>query len=225
MSLSSNPRRELTGHLPDGIVMEVPIDRATGYRLAMIAVEQARALAPKLSGDSARRFAPTSGDGFFGIRWLDAHVFYQEIGIRAFTMRSLAGKVVPMWINDPTGSERKKNPKARTRVTESGKVQVLIFRRAATFGERRQVTQPDGTERDVPAHYPGAPGRIFRREAAAPWTTPGRVGGRIAMGNVGVWWRHPGLGPRGFLSEGLRRSAASAGLMPGPIRFLEAGGN
>lgn len=175
--------------------------------MARDAVYIARRLAPKLSGASSRRFVPLHGDGYFGIAWMDSYIWFQEAGIRAFTMRSLAGKTIPMWINDPTGAVRRKNPKARVRTTASGKTQVLIFRRAAKQGQRKRVIGPGGVPRMVPMSYPGAPGRIAVREAAAPYTTQGRRGGAVAQGNVGVRWRNPGMLARNFLHEAMRQSA------------------
>lgn len=176
-----------------------------------MAVHNAQRLAPKLSGRSAARFLPLYGEGYFGVAWQDRYVWFQEAGISPFTNRALAGKTIPMWIDDPTGEERVKNPRAKTRVTESGKQQVLIFRRAAAMGARKQVRR-GGVTRDVPASYPGAPGRIGLREAPRPNTMPGRVAGRIARGNVGVRWRHPGLEPRGFIRQAIVATALSAGV-------------
>lgn len=148
----------------------------------------------------------------------NSYVWFQEQGIRAFTMFSLAGKTIPMWVDDPTGTEREKNPGAKTRTTLSGKVQVLIFRRAAMPGQtikrRRKVADGTYEEYAVPASYPGAPGRIGKREAAQPRTTPGRRPGAIARGNIGVRWRHPGLAPRKFLNHAMTLAAEQGGIVP-----------
>jgi hypothetical protein len=101
----------------------------------------------------------------------------------------------------------------------SGKTQVLIFRRVASVGQTKTVTRRSrvtGTiERtQVPASYPGAPGRIGRREAAQPYTRGGSSGGQIAGGNVGVRWRHPGLAPRKFLNNSLTLAAQWNGVLP-----------
>lgn len=148
----------------------------------------------------------------------NSYVWFQENGIKAFTMNNLQGKTIPMWIDDPTGQERGKNPKAKTRTTASGKTQVLIFRKAAVKGQRKTVTRrgPGGVTRqvDVPMSYPGAPGRIGVREASKPHTTPGKVAGAIARGNSGVRWRHPGLSPRFFLNNALTMAAQNAGILP-----------
>lgn len=208
------PQREW----PDTVVMEVPGLTAREARiLARQAVNLARLRAPKLTGASAARMAAVFGTGYFGVRWEDPRVWWQEMGIRPFTMRNLAGKVIPMWIDDPTGRERQRNPRARTRVTQSGKVQVLIFRKAARIGERKQVQARGGGMRWVPRSYPGAPGRIVQREATGQWTTPGRMGGRVARGNVGVRWRHPGLVGRMFIHGALLEAAYQQGLAPGQM--------
>lgn len=149
----------------------------------------------------------------------NTYVWFQDHGISPFTMRSLAGKVIPMWINDPTGAERSKNPKAKTRTTASGVVQVLIFRKAARLGSQITKRKRDPktgrmVETSKPASYPGAPGRINRREMGAPHTTPGRLGGAIAPGNGGVRWRHPGIAPRLFLNHGVTMAAQRHGILP-----------
>jgi hypothetical protein len=214
---------EHTALVPDRLYMEIRgLREEDAQFLAREAVVLAQRLAPKMTGASSRNFTPIWGDGFFGIRWQDNHVWYQEVGIRPFTMRNLAGKTIPMWIDDPTGKERQKNPKARVRTTASGKTQVLIFRKAAPLGSRKMVprkTPGGGTVmEDVPRSYPGAPGRIAWREARRPWTTQGRVGGRIARTNVGVRWRHPGLSRRSFIRQGMVLAATYNGLRPGPVR-------
>lgn len=197
------------------------LDRQTAMHAATDATRLARHLAPKLSGASSSNFFPIGGDGYFGIGWLDSYVWHQEVGIHPFTMRALAGKTIPMWISDPTGRERGKYPDAKTRVTESGVTQVLIFRRAAPIGARKRI-QVRGETREVPASYPGAPGRIAVREAPAPHTSRGRVGGRIAAGNVGVRWRHPGLDPRSFIQRGIIVAAEHLGLIVRPTQIETA---
>jgi hypothetical protein len=209
--------------VPDRLLMSVDADIGTCRQVAFTASQHARLAAPKLSGSSARRITPVSGDGFAGLQWLDPHVWYQNQGIQPFTMKSLAGKTIPMWIDDPTGKERTKNPKARTRITASGKTQVLIFRRAAEMGARRRVRH-GGVWTTVPASYPGAPGRIAVRESARPDTTPGRVAGAIARGNVGVRWRFPGLDGRQFLQHGLVVAAQEHSVLVGPIYAADAHG-
>lgn len=209
------------GMAPDRMVMALDgISRRDCRIMAIEALVQARLNVPKLTGVSARRMEAIFGDGWIGIRWVDKQVWFQERGIRPFTMTKLAGKLIPMWIDDPTGREAQKNPKAKKRTTASGKRQVLIFRKAAKMGARKKVTRKDGTLSTVPASYPGAPGRIALREASNPFTSSGKVAGRIAAGNVGVRWRNPGLQPRGFLEGGLKQAAYTHGLVPGPIHAV-----
>jgi hypothetical protein len=188
--------------------------------LANVAVIFARAHAPKLTGVSASRIEPLYGKEHFGLRWADDRVWFQNAGVNPFVMRALAGKTIPMWIDDPSGTERQKNPKAKVRVTESGRTQVLIFRKAAQLGARKTVARRRGgvtTQVTVPQSYPGAPGRITIREAGAPYTSPGRQPGRIARGNVGLRWYFPGLSPRNFIQNGLVQACNAAGITPGPI--------
>jgi hypothetical protein len=204
---------------PDRLIMLVPkLSGPKARNLANAAVREARRVMPKLTGASASRMFPLYGAGYFGIGWQDSYVWFQEQGIRPFTMFSLAGKTIPMWVDDPTGTEREKNPKARTRVTMSGKTQVLIFRKAAMPGQmktvRKKVAGGTYEEKSVPMSFPGAPGRISKREAPAPWTTPGRVAGAVARGNVGVRWRHPGLAPRKFLNHAIAFAAQQGGISP-----------
>lgn len=204
---------------PDRLIMVVPgLKGPRARHLANAAVRLARQIMPKMSGYAASRLFPLYGTGYFGIGFQDSYVWYQENGIRAFTMYALAGRTIPMWVDDPTGEEQQRNPKAQTRVTMSGKTQVLIFRRAARHGQRKTTHRKlaDGTyeDRDVPASYPGAPGRIARRQAARPWTTPGYRGGQVAGGNVGVRWRHPGLAPRLFLNHAITMAAQRGGIVP-----------
>lgn len=206
---------------PDRVLMLVP--GLSGKRARVVAndaVKIARRNAPKMTGDGARRLQPLYGEGWFGIYFPDSYMWFQDHGIRPFTMKSLAGKTIPMWINDPTGEMRAKNPKAKTRTTESGQTQVLIFRKAALPGTRITKTRTDPKTHikrvmeDRPASYPGAPGRISNRESGRPNTTAGRVAGAIAKGNGGVRWRHPGTAPRLFLNNGLTVAAQQHGILP-----------
>jgi hypothetical protein len=204
---------------PDRLIMLVPgLSGSRARNLANAALREARRVMPRLTGGSASRMFPLYGGGYFGLGWQDSYIWFQEQGIRPFTMYSLAGKTIPMWVDDPTGTERQKNPKAKSRVTLSGKVQVLIFRRAAAQGQTKTVSRKTAAglpeHRQVPMHYPGAPGRIGKREAPAPFTTPGRVAGAVARGNIGVWWRHPGLAPRKFLNHALALAAQQGGISP-----------
>src|ERR1700733_9812449 len=97
---------------PDRLIMRV--DGLSGPRartLANAAVREARRVMPKLTGASASRLFPLYGQGFFGLGWADSYVWFQEQGIRPFTMFSLTGQTVPMWVDDLDGTERAKNPK------------------------------------------------------------------------------------------------------------------
>lgn len=212
---------------PDRMVMVVPkLSPNRARRCANQAANEARKIMPKATGYAASRLFPLYGRGYFGVGWLDSYVFFQEHGISAFTMTRLAGKTIPMWVDDPFGSERQKNPRARTRTTLSGKTQVLIFRRAANIGETKTVRSKvagQWVKRTVPASYPGAPGRIAVRESGQPQTTPGRRPGAIAAGNVGVRWRHPGLAPRLFLNHAITMSAQQNGILPVRIYIGDRG--
>lgn len=213
---------------PNRAVMGVPgLSLYQAKACAITAAREARSLAPKLTVASSSQFKPIYGEGWFGITWQHDYVYFQEVGIRPFTMRSLAGKVIPMWINDPTGQEAQKNPKAKTRVTADGRKQVLIFRRAAKIGQRKNAWRNvDGrmVRVSVPASYPGAPGRIAVNRSRGIL----RVGdidpnaanpGQIAKGNVGVRWRHPGLGGKRFLAEGIHRAALANGIPFGAVLY------
>lgn len=212
---------------PDRMIMRV--DKLSGpraRRMANDAVREARKLMPKMTGASARRLVPVYGQGYFGIMWPDAYVYFQERGIRPFTMFALAGKTIPMWVDDIGGRERQKNPRAKTRVTASGKQQTLIFRRAANLGQTKTVRTKVAGQWQVsttPMSYPGAPGRIGRREIGRPLTTPGKTGGQIAQENIGVRWRHPGLAPRKFLNRSMVLAAEHAGILPVRVYLADRG--
>jgi hypothetical protein len=214
------PEVHLVAHPDRMIMVEQGLSAGVARSAAREAVRQARRKMPKLTGASARALQPLYGKGYFGIQWASPVVWYQDHGTQPFTMKSLGGKIIPMWIDDPTGTERKNNPKAKVRVTESGKVQILIFRRAARIGQRIRKYKRDPKTglktllSDKPASYPGAPGRISRREAGRPWTAPGKRPGAIKQGNVGVRWRHPGLHPRSFLNTSMTLGAQKAGMVP-----------
>ncbi|MDQ1041396.1 hypothetical protein QFZ75_007898 [Streptomyces sp. V3I8] len=215
---------------PDRMIMiEKDLRPNQARAAARDAVRLARRAMPKMSGAAARGMQPLYGKGYFGISWSTEIVWYQDHGTKPFTMRSLAGKVIPMWIDDPTGQERRDNPKAKTRVTESGKMQVLIFRRAALIGQRKKVYKRDPKTglkvlvSDKPASYPGAPGRIAWREASRPWTRTGKRPGAIHPGNVGVRWRHPGLKPRSFLNTSMTAAAQKADMLPSRVYIADKG--
>ncbi len=198
--------------IPSRLYVNVPgLSAPMAREASLLAVKETRRIMPKLTGASAARLIPLWGVGFYGIAWLDEYVWYQEAGAKAFTMRSLAGKTIPMWIDDPTGIEARRNPKARRRTTASGKNQILIFRRAAPIGARKTIMR-NGQRVEVPQSYPGAPGRIDRRQARRPFTDFGRVAGQIAPGNVGVRWRHRGLMRRQFLHQGIVVAGEKVGL-------------
>ncbi len=207
---------------PDQIYMEIDgLSNENAYKVAQEAAAVCQRLAPKLTGESSKRITPIWGPGYFGVHWVNQRVWFQNTGIHPFVMRSLAGKVISMWVDDVNGEQAMKNPKAKTRVTASGKKQILIFRRAAKMGQRKMVTRKiAGTTRtfSVPMSYPGAPGRIAMREANSPYTTKGKIAGQITKGNIGLRWYHPGLQSRHFLEQGLYLAAESFYLPPGIIR-------
>ena len=180
--------------------------------MAMISARMARKICPKLSGRAAAGIKPYWGQGYYGVKWDVPYIWYQNAGIQPFTMNQLAGKTIPMWIDDPTGEEARKNPTAKTRITVNGRRQVLIFRKAAKFGERKRVAVRDSQGRlqrwrDVPKSYPGAPGRINRRDVPG-----GHISKLLPRPHVGVRWRHPGIVPREFLQYALQAVGYFAGI-------------
>lgn len=207
------------------------LDAVRARRLAEEACQYARSLSPKMSGNSSAKIYPVWAEGLFGVQWEHPYLWYQEAGIRPFTNRSLAGKTIPMWVNDPKGEERRKNPKAETRQTVDGRTQVLIFRRAAKMGQRKNAwrnVNGQMVRRQVPASYPGAPGRIAVNRSQGIM----RVGdidptsknpGNIAKRNVGVRWRHPGLDPSRFLAKALYSAAVNNGLPVSQIEYFLRG--
>lgn len=209
--VNNNTVVQTTG-IPDRIMMRSPKTLGENRRMAQQAVRFGRTLVPKLSGRAAKGMTPYWSQGYFGIRWDQSYLWFQETGIRAFTMTKLAGKVIPMWIDDPTGKEARDNPKAKRR-TISGRRQILIFRKAAKIGQRKRVARRDGRGRilgyrSVPMSYPGAPGRISQRHPS------GRIAGKPprALPHVGVRWRHPGLEGRGMLQHAMLETAKANGL-------------
>ncbi len=180
--------------------------------LAILSARICRRVCPKISGRAAEGIKPVNGPGWYGVKWDVPYVWYQNAGINPFTMRSLAGKTIPMWIDDPTGEVKRENPKADTRITVNGRRQVQIFRKAAKFGERKKIGVRDNQGRlvgwrDVPKSYPGAPGRINRRSDST-----GQISKLLPRPHVGVRWRHPGIVPREFLQYGLQLVGDHAGL-------------
>jgi hypothetical protein len=228
MALTS-PEMRLAVGTPDRLVMMHPdIDDTDARRLAIDATFRARQVMPRVSGRTASRLQPFYGRGFFGIWFPDSHTWFMEQGTGPRTMRTLAGKTIPMWITDTDGSLRRGNPKAKVRTTDDGRTQVLIFRRAARIGQRKTVRKVDRvtgavTTSSTPASYPGAPGRISRRAAPMPWTPVGQRGGQIGAGNVGVRWRHPGLRAQQFMNTAITGAAFDAGLIAQTIYVVDGG--
>lgn len=189
---------------PDRLVMLAPgLDEEDAHRLAVDAVYTARTTMPRVTGATANRLTPISGPGWFGIYFPDPWTWFLEHGTGPYTMKSLAGKTVPMWVYDEDGTLRTKNPKIKVRRTLDGRTQVLIFRRAAQIGQRKQVRRRNrwtGRTETVwtVASYPGAPGRINRRSTGIGWEQG--AAGQVTPGNVGVRWRHPGLRALQFLN-------------------------
>lgn len=207
--------------LPQAILCEVDgIGASYSREVAKLATKLARQQAPKLTGASAKRIFPISDNGYFGVGWKDQFLWYQENGIRPFTMNNLSG-VIPMWVTDD-GSE---GPKAKRRTTADGRRQVLIFRFAASKGSRKNILRK-GKMTSVPRSYPGAPGRIAKRHSGASEDLPeGRKPGQIAPTNVGVRWRHPGLNGRHFLLGGLMSAAQAYGYEPSKVVIQYASGH
>lgn len=220
------PQLQFGSSAPDRLVMFTDADEQSCYYLAINSVQHARLTMPRVTGATSRRLQPVSGAGWFGIYFPDPYTWFLEHGTKAHTMRSLAGKTIPMWVSDADGSLRAKNPKIKTRRTEDGRLQVLIFRRAAKIGQRKFVRRPNrwtGVMEtvSVPMSYPGAPGRIGTRNAAGP---PGAGGGQISRGNVGVRWRHPGLRPMQFLNSAIAETAFGAGLFIDDVYATDGAG-
>lgn len=212
---------------PDLLVMEIDqLDQYEARNLAIDALFRARQQMPRVTGQTASRMQPFYETGWFGIWFPDAHTWFMERGTRPRTMYSLAGKTIPMWVDDPTGEARRANPKIKVRATEDGRTQVLIFRRAARVGQRRtnrKVNKVTGavTTWTSPMSYPGAPGRIAVRAPGAPWTPAGQRGGQIGRGNGGVRWRHPGVRAMGFMNAALAEAAFDAGLIVGTVYAVD----
>jgi hypothetical protein len=214
------PQLVLGAGPPDRMVTMVDVTEIEARYLAIEAVHRARQTMPRVSGATANRLEPIYDEGWFGIYFPDTWTWFMEHGTRPFTMRRLAGKTIPMWIDDPSGEERRANPKAKTRRTEDGRNQVLIFRRAAKIGQRKvvkrknPVTGKEETSTTV-ASYPGAPGRINRRYSGQGFQGPHGAAqpGQIASGNVGVRWRHPGLRAMQFLNGAIASTVFHAGML------------
>jgi hypothetical protein len=181
---------------PTQILTRLQAPESLCRRMSINAKTYATRDAPKLSGVAAGGIKAVSGKGWFGLTWSSPVIWYQEAGTKGHTMWSLEGKTVPMWIDDSSGKERTKNPKAKVRTTKSGKTQVLIFRKASNVGR---------------------PGKISLRHPGHPHTRQGKIGGAIAQPNVGVRWRHPGLSPRNFLHNAVTQAAHDQGLQVGKL--------
>ena len=194
-SMSTRPDRMIV-QTPD----ETPLDITEG--LAQLAAQYAKDTMPKISGRLAGTISPIFGSTYWGLFFPDRRAWFLEKGTNPFTMDSLQGKVIPMWVDDPDGSVAKKEgKKTRTRVTVDGRHQALIFRRAAKKGERKMVKRK-GRMVSVPRSYPGAPGRISNRLQS----------GQIGSPNGGVRWRHPGITGRQYLNRAIESAGLSYGI-------------
>lgn len=207
--------------MPDRLYILAPgMPRRLTRILSLQAAASARLLAPKLSGEGAQGIKTYFGDGFFGVRWDRAYLWYQEQGINPFTMTKLAGKTIPMWVDDPLGEEARANPKAKRRITETGRKQVLIFRKVGKIGARKAVVQRDASgrivnRRSVPQSYPGAPGRIVQRSYGfkdVQYGHTGRIARLAPRAHVGVRWRHPGIVGREWMQYSLQQVGQMAGI-------------
>lgn len=200
---------------PDRIIVIMDDEFDDSLAMEMVAnasVEVAKRLTPKITGRLANSYLPVFGRNFFGIHFPDKRAWFLEKGTNPFTMRSLAGKTIPMWVDDPDGSVAKAEGKhARTRVTMDGRPQTLIFRKAAPIGSRKMAFR-NGQWVSVPRSYPGAPGRIAQRSG----------NGRIAAGNVGVRWRHPGIESRFYLNRAIEEAAYQYGIEPDKAWLIDA---
>lgn len=169
------------------------------------------------------------GKGIVSIEWdgeaeMQCLLVEAEDSLYVTAGYTLTHNTIPMWIDDPTGAEHRANPKAKTRITESGRRQVLIFRKAAKPGERKRVAVRDRSGRlrywrDVPKSYPGAPGRISHRgfdEVRS--STTGRIAKLVSRPHVGVRWRHPGLVGREFMQYAIQETARLASI-PDPTVY------
>lgn len=194
------------------VIMDEVYDIAYTEMLANSAVAAARDRMPKITGLLAQSLTPVFGPNFWGIYFPDKKAWFLERGTRPFTMNSLQGKTIPMWVDDPDGEEAKRNKKAKTRITVDGRHQTLIFRKAAKKGDRKNVVR-NGKIVSVPRSYPGAPGRIGN---------PRGSGGRIAAGNQGVRWRYPGIEGRQYLNEAIEDTSDMFGLEVEGLYLIDA---
>ena len=209
------PERWMT-QAPDRmiLVLDEVYDIAFMESLANAAVDAVQDRLPKITGSLSRSIKPVFGQNFFGVYFPDKRAWYLERGTRAFTMNSLAGKTIPMWVDDPDGSVAKaQGRKTKTRVTIDGRHQTLIFRKAANKGTRKIKRDKNGKIVSTPASYPGAPGRIGN---------PRGNYGRIAAGNVGVRWRHPGILGRGYMNQAIEDTCDVFGIEEGQLYLVDA---
>ena len=94
--LNDSPEIMLTTR-PDRVVMLVPgLSAEDAAKVARSATLIARSHIPKMSGAAARGLEPIYGDGMFGIYFAEPYVWFQDHGIRPFTMKNLAGKAQPL---------------------------------------------------------------------------------------------------------------------------------
>jgi hypothetical protein len=223
----TSPEIQMASGRPDRMVMWLAdLDKRSAEHLAVSATFLAKQLMPRVTGATASRLQPVFDERYFGVYFPDPQTWFMERGTRPFTMRSLAGKTIPMWLTDADGSLRRTNPKAQVRVTEDGRTQVLVFRRAARIGARKMTQRRNRVTGqmeavNVPMSYPGAPGRINRRQPGSPWTPAGARGGQVATGNVGVRWRHPGVAPMQFINSALTQTAFDSGFVPQTIYAVD----
>jgi hypothetical protein len=202
---------------PRQAVMMVPgLGDVEAEEVSRRAVELSVQYLPRATGAAAGTLFPIFGPDWFGVEWQHDSIWFQEAGTRPHTLRHVAGKTIPMWVKDRDGELRRKNPNIQTRQREdTGETEVLIFRRAAKIGQRRDEWRVvDGVLQLVskPMSYPGAPGRIAVNRSRGLMrqgdTTPGtRNRGFISKGNVGVRWRHPGLEAGRYLVRGITDAA------------------
>lgn len=203
MTLHPDRMIVIMDNLDDPVAMQI---------MAQEAVDQAKKNMPKITGTLANSFLPVFGNNFWGIYFPDKRAWFLEKGTNPFTMASLAGKTIPMWVDDPDGEVAKKEgKKAQTRITVDGRRQTKIFRHAAPIGSRKMVFRR-GEWVSVPRSYPGAPGRISQRSG----------NGQIAAGNVGVRWRHPGIQARGYLNRAIEEVGARYGIFPDRVWLIDA---
>jgi hypothetical protein len=197
---------------PDRILMLIDgADIQMTEEMARTAVSYAQSSMPKISGHLSASLKPAFGENYWGIYFPDKRAWYLEKGTNPFTMNSLAGKIIPMWVDDPDGSVAKdEGRKAQTRITVDGRHQTKIFRRAARKGQRKMV-EKNGRLISVPMSYPGAAGRISSRGGQ----------GRISSGNVGVRWRHPGIGGRDYLNNAMFDASIAHGVDPEPVFLVD----